>query len=276
MDRKKWTNLARLDTPKMLAELIVFTLGLVAGSFFGLCAHRIPYGKPILLDVSRCDYCGVPLSWLHKLPLLGYVFLRGRTSCCRRLIPYRYAVLEVTTGIFFVLMHQRTMEVEKSISAIIFIGLLIVGALIDFEHRIIPDKVTLIGIAAGVLLAVWTPGHSRWAALFGIVICGGFLYLGGVLGALLLSRADAMGGGDMKFAAMIGAFLGWQQGLAAIILAACGGVVYGLSVAVAHHGLRFPKEIRFGPFLALGGLANYFWGESIVKWYLSMTGWNAI
>ncbi|MFQ5637212.1 MAG: prepilin peptidase [bacterium] len=255
-----------------LTDFIVFFLGLTFGSFLGLCAHRIPRGVSVIFGQSKCDQCGAPLSWIHKLPLLGYVLLRGRSRCCSRHISPRYPILEVTLGILFVLFFHRTPAGLMLVSTIFFVGLLFLGTLFDLDHKIIPDKITLSGILVGLLFGGFFPQLRLQEAVLGILLCGGFLYFGGRLGEILFNQSDAMGGGDIKFAAMIGAFLGWQLGLTAIFLAAFAGSAFGLLRIVASGYSSTSREIPFGPFLAFGALLNLLWGDKMLTWYSFMIG----
>jgi leader peptidase (prepilin peptidase)/N-methyltransferase len=262
-----------LNIPPALAETLVFALGLVVGSFVGVCAFRLPRGETVLFDVSRCDHCGRSIRWRHKLPIVGFIILRGSSHCCRRPIPRRYPIMEAATGLLFLLLYHQNPAREKFFPAIILVGLLLVGMMTDLEHRLIPDKITLPGMGLGFL---WPHGHvpfagfvpaDWWAVLLGIALCGGLLYVAGFLAELVMKKTAAMGGGDIKFAAMIGAFLGWQQGLGVILLAAGVGAVSGYLQLLARRDFSSRHEIRFGPFLALGALAHLFWGETIVTWY---------
>ncbi|RMI25804.1 MAG: prepilin peptidase [Calditrichaeota bacterium] len=256
----------------LLIIAVVFLLGTIIGSFVGLCAYRIPRRETILWGGSRCDYCDEPLPWRYKFPLLGYLLLKGRSACCHRPIPLRYPLTELTTGVLFlVLFYDLGPDVQLPVAAV-FVGLLLVGALIDLQSGIIPNRLTAAGVAVGVGLSAVL--HQGWPvdALLGVVICGGFLYLGGVLGEVLFGAHDGMGGGDIKFAAMIGAFLGWQMGLLAVVLAALTGVVFGgARMAVQPEGVAH-REIRFGPFLAGGALVGLLWGHAVWDWYLSLIG----
>lgn len=251
-------------------DLIAFLLGLIMGSFVGLCAYRIPRRKSVVFGPSRCDNCGAPLGWLHKLPLVGYLIVRGRSRCCGKPISYRYPILEIVTGIFFVLIYRHSPGSAILFPTITFLVLVLLGMLIDLDHRIIPDKITLTGMVVGLLLAGIFSQPGLEEALLGILICGGFLYLGGRLGEAIFSKANAMGGGDIKFAAMIGAFLGWQPGLVAVIIAAVVGTAFGLVQILTQGNSLASRELPFGPFLALGALTSLFCSNVLLSWYFGL------
>lgn len=253
---------------KLLPDLIAFFLGLTAGSFVCLCAYRIPRAESVVFGPSHCDHCGVPLRLLDKLPLLGYLTKQGRSRCCSHRISSRYPILESVTGIVFVLIYRQFAVGPVLLVMVTFSGWLLLGMLIDLDRRIIPDKITLTGIGMALLIAGFLPHLRLREALLGVVVCGGFLYLGGRLGESIFNTPQAMGGGDIKFAAMIGAFLGWQQGLTAVILAALAGTGFGLVRIMVR---RQSRELPFGPFLALGAVVNLLWGNEIIAWYFSLT-----
>lgn len=245
----------------------LFLLGLLLGSFAGLCAYRLPRGENVIRGKSHCDYCQAPLNWCQKFPLLGYLILHGRSHCCRRRISWRYPVLEVSMGLGIWFLARQLPADGTLVTAILFCGFLTTGMLIDLDHKIIPDKVTLTGIAAGLLLAGIIPTGDLLDAILGVFICGGFLYLSGWLGEHLFKKKQAMGGGDIKFAAMMGAFLGWQLGLLAILLAAFAGAAFGVSKQALGRRESVSTELPFGPFLATAAVSALLWGHPIIKWY---------
>ncbi|MDZ7300444.1 MAG: A24 family peptidase [candidate division KSB1 bacterium] len=255
----------------MLSVCLLFTLGLLLGSFIGVCVHRLPRGKPVVFDVSRCDHCRARLAWRHKLPLLGFLLLHGISHCCGRPIPRQYPLVEAASGVLLLLLYWHGREAAVFLQAVLFVALLLTGMLIDLEHRLIPNKITLPGIGAGLALALLGRQVAWWDALAGIFLCGGLLYGAGFLVENIFKKPNAMGGGDIKFAAMIGAFLGWQQGLSATLLAAGAGALFGLAEMIKRGAQDGPVEIRFGPFLAFGAVVNLLWGARFWQWYFSVS-----
>jgi leader peptidase (prepilin peptidase)/N-methyltransferase len=250
----------------MLPNLLVYVLGLIAGSLIGVCVFRLPRGLPLALDTSRCDHCAAPLPWRRKLPLLGYLLQAGKTRCCGRPIPVRYSILEISAGVLLLLLYLRHPHAEDFLPRMVFLALLLAGMLIDIEHRLIPDKITLTGIVAGLSFSALMRGAHWQEALWGMLASGGLLYAAGWAGEAVFKKAHVIGGGDVKFAAMIGAFLGWQQGLFTILLAAAAGILFALGQSLGRG--RLSREICFGPFLALGAMVNLFAGEAFSKWFL--------
>lgn len=162
-------------------------------------------------------------------------------------------------GVLFVLVYWHDPRLTSIVMTVIFVGLLSVGLLIDLDHKIIPDKITLVGIVSGLVLASFSPRLGVVQALLGVLLCGGVLYASGWLTETICHRHQVMGGGDIKFAGMIGAFLGWQQGIMAIVAASFVGTLFGLFQVARYSGLPESREVRFGPFLALGAVTALFW-----------------
>ncbi|MFQ5650505.1 MAG: prepilin peptidase [bacterium] len=254
-----------------ICNMSMFFGGLLTGSFIGVCIYRIPQGQSVVLGLSFCDNCKASLRWPYKFPILGYLLLRGRSRCCKQPIPSRYLVLEIVSGVLFLLLFWHFGSDIRLFSAILLGALLTIATFIDLSHRIIPDKITLTGILSGLLLAGAGPSHDLAGALTGTAVCGGFLYLGGWLGEVLFKKPDAMGGGDIKLAAMIGAFLGWQAGLLAVTVAAFAGTVAGLVQILVKGYSAATRKVPFGPFLALGALVVLLWERELLMWCFSLS-----
>ncbi|MFQ5604087.1 MAG: prepilin peptidase [bacterium] len=248
---------------KIFPFVITFLIGIAVGSFAGLCSFRIPRGESVVLGRSYCDHCGTHLSWLQKLPLFGYLLLHGKSRCCHKTISVKYPILETITGLVFILLFSQFSDVKILLSNWLFAGLLVVGVYMDLEHKIIPDKITLTGIAAGVALAGILSSLKLTDPIWGLLLCGGFLYASGRLGEFIFRKPEVMGGGDIKFAAMIGTFLGWQLGLTTIMVAAFSGVVFGCVRMGIRPESRHTREIRFGPFLGAGALLVLIYGNTL-------------
>jgi leader peptidase (prepilin peptidase)/N-methyltransferase len=258
-----------------VAVAVVF--GLVIGSFLNVVIARLPEGKSLWSPRSACPGCGTPIAWYDNVPLVSYASLRGRCRGCAMRIPWRYPVVEAVTGLAFGLAYAVLGPTPLFAVAAVLLAMLIAITAIDLRLQIIPDAITLPGIALGVAASLVTgrPGvrvawlgitaHSWPAVLVDSLL--GILIGGGIFLAIILASGGGMGGGDMKLGAMLGAFLGWQLGLLALMLAVLtGGLV---AVALLALGRRGRKEaIPFGPFLALGGAVAFLWGDALLGWYL--------
>ena len=244
----------------MVAIPLIF--GLVIGSFLNVVIARVPEGKSIWRPRSACPGCSAPIAWYDNIPVLSFVALRGRCRACRRLIPWRYPIVETATGLAFMLAYLSFGPSLDFVVGAVLLAALIVITAIDLRHQIIPDVITLPGIVVGVLSNVVTARVSWLDSVIGIAVGGGIFLV------IILVTGGGMGGGDMKLGAMLGAFLGWKSGLLALLLGVlAGGAVAILLLVLGRKGRK--EAIPFGPFLALGGAIAAFWGDQILAWYLT-------
>ena len=241
--------------------IVAVVFGLVIGSFLNVVIARLPAHRSLWKPGSACPGCDAAIAWHDNIPVLSFAALRGRCRRCGIKIPWRYPIVEAATAALFALAYWVFGPTPHLATALILIGLLVAITGIDLQHQIIPDVISLPGIAVGFIANLVT-GHVSWVdAAIGILVGGGTFLV------IILASGGGMGGGDMKLGAMLGAFLGWKLVLLAIFFA----VVLGglLAVGLIASGLRGRKDpIPFGPFLAAGGAASLFWGERVVRWYL--------
>jgi leader peptidase (prepilin peptidase)/N-methyltransferase len=243
-------------------------LGLVVGSYLNVVIYRLPRGISTVLPRSRCPTCGVPVAALDNLPVVSYLALGGRCRHCRQRISPRYPLVEAATGSLFLGCYLRFGPTLEALAGALFSSLAIVLAAIDAEHLLLPDRITLPGIVAGLALSPWLAWSGLWAALLGAALGGGVLLA--LWGAwLLLRREEGMGLGDVKMLAMIGAFLGWQGALVALFAGALAGSVVGLALLGSGRG-GLKTKLPFGSFLALGGLVALFTGPAIARSYAAL------
>ncbi|NDY42594.1 prepilin peptidase [Dissulfurirhabdus thermomarina] len=250
--------------------LFAFAFGACLGSFANVCIHRLPAGASIVRPPSACPACGHAIAWWENVPLLSFVFLRGRCRGCGGRISWRYPAVEILCGVLGAALWLRFGPTPALAAYGLFCLGLVVVAFIDLEHRIIPDVVSLPGIAAGLLASPWLPGLSWIDAVLGALAGGGILYLV-AWGYYLATGRLGMGGGDIKLLAMIGAFLGWQALPVVIFLSAAAGAVAGLAAMAARGGDRY-MAIPYGPFLAAAAVVALFRGPELMAWYLGLLG----
>lgn len=251
-----------------MTYVLLFLAGSVLGSFFNVLIYRVPRGLSIVRPASSCPACGTRIRPSDNVPILGYLFLRGRCRSCGEKISPRYIVVEALAGAIPALLHARYgLGPEFYVYVALSYALLII-TFVDLDHRIIPDKITLPGLAVGLVAAPLLGLTTFSGSLIGAAIGGGALYLIAVLGTLVF-RKESMGGGDIKLAAMLGAFLGWQAVVILLFLAFLVGAVAGVITVSSKDG-RWDSAIPFGPFIALGSILTMLWGDTLVSWYLSM------
>ena len=259
-----------------MIAIVIFVFGLVVGSFLNVCIHRLPRNESVVSPPSHCPKCKKRLAWYDNIPLFSYVALRGKCRHCSQKISPCYSIVEFLTALIFVLLYVKF---GLSVTLLIFMVLsavLIVATFIDFEHYVIPDILTLPGIGLGLLLSFLYPSllhtFSRWEGLLNSVL-GAFwgfvsLLVIGLLGTWVFKK-EAMGGGDLKLLAMIGAFLGWRQVFLIIFISSLVGSIVGLTLVSLNLKKRL-EYIPYGPYLALGALIALFVGEEIMGLYLSL------
>jgi len=243
-----------------------FVLGLVVGSFLNVCIYRIPAGLSIVFPPSACPKCHHPIRWFENIPLLSYLFLRGRCARCRTRISLRYPLIEALTGVLFVLvLYSFGLRLATPIY-FLFVSSLVVIAFIDLDHQIIPDVISLPGIFIGFFCSFFVPWVGWRDSLLGILLGGGLLLSIAWLYQLLAKR-EGMGGGDIKLLAMIGAFLGWKSIFPIIFIASLAGSLVGIPLMLLR-GADRRLALPFGPFLVLATLGYLFWGPGLIHWYL--------
>ena len=246
----------------LLPSFVVFVFGLFVGSFLNVVIARLPERRSIVTPRSACPGCDGPIPWYDNVPLLSFALLGGRCRSCRAPISWRYPVVEAATGGLFLLALARRGLSLDLVSALVLLAALVAVTGIDLAHQIIPDVITLPGIAVGLACSLVT-GQPRWLeSLIGAVVGGGLFLL------IIVASGGGMGGGDMKLGAMLGAFLGWRLLLVGVMISVlAGGVVAIALLALRRRGRK--DAVPFGPFLALGGALALLWGERILQWYLT-------
>lgn len=245
----------------MFFQIWFFLLGTIVGSFFNVCIARLPLGKSIIFPPSSCPRCGHRIRFYDNIPVLSYMLLRGRCRDCKEQISPIYPLVELTGGVLFLTLFINDGLSLKFLEHIILLSILLIGGVIDLRHSIIPNLLTYLGLATGLVFSLIDRTHTIERLLGFCVGFGGF-YLISLLSLLILKK-EGMGGGDIKLAGVIGLFLGWQLVLFAFyiasFLAALVGVIYiAIQKGKDHH------RIPFGPFLAIGSLVVVFFGKSVL------------
>lgn len=245
-----------------LVTLAVF--GLIVGSFLNVCIYRLPRKQSVNWPGSRCTACDRPLSWYENVPVLSWVALRGRCRTCGERIPVIYPLVELITAGLFVagyLIYGLTPLLAVRIA---FACAMVVLFAIDLRHHLLPNVITVPGIAIGFALSLFLPPGWK-SALIGLLAGGGVLFAIAE-GYYRLRGIEGLGMGDVKMLSMIGAFLGWKLMLVTLILGSFAGSIIGLGViALGRGGMK--AALPFGTFLAVGALTAAVVGDPIVEWY---------
>jgi leader peptidase (prepilin peptidase)/N-methyltransferase len=266
---------------------IVLLFGLIVGSFLNVCIARIPLEISIIHPPSHCPRCKTPIRWYDNIPLLSYAVLRGKCRTCGQRISWRYPLVELLNGLLYLWAIIEFDFTGEAFLVMVLCSSLVVITFIDLDHQIIPDVITFPGMVIGLVVAPFfmTPlavplpfglgsllpplgqyGTSFLNAFIGLLLGGAPLYLIGLLWEKL-RKVEAMGGGDVKFMAMAGSFLGWKGAFLTIMIGALAGSTVGVALILLKRH-RADKVIPFGPFLAFGTILTMFRGSEIIAWYL--------
>ncbi|MBD3379837.1 MAG: prepilin peptidase [Candidatus Omnitrophica bacterium] len=249
-----------------MAYFVVFIFGAVIGSFLNVCIYRIPRGRSIVTPRSFCPNCEGPIAWYDNVPLLSFLVLGARCRSCRGRIPPKYFVVELITASLGTLLYYFFGFTPDFFVYWTMSCALIVISFIDIERREIPDVITLPGIAAGfVMVSVFAlhgaPAVSAFRSLAGIFAGGASMFVLGYTGELIFKK-DALGGGDIKLMAMIGAFLGWRL----VLLTFFTAPILGSGVSVFMMIKKRRESIAYGPYLAGGAIVSLLFGDQILRY----------
>jgi len=254
--------------PLYLIEIFIFIFGLCIGSFLNVCIYRLPASQSIAHPRSKCPECGKLIASYDNIPVFSYLWLKGRCRHCGVKIGLRYPTVELLGGLFAL---ATFLKFGLSLEAVIyfaFIACLLVVTFIDLDHRIIPDVITLPGIPICFAASFALPDMTYKAALLGILVGGGSLFLVAWVYSLI-TKKEGMGGGDIKLLAMMGALLGWEGVLFTIFVSSLVGTLSGLAVMLrSRKGMKL--AVPFGPFLAIGGITYIFFGTRLINWYFNL------
>jgi len=252
----------------ILLAIYCTVLGLILGSYLNVVIYRLPRDLSTVLPRSRCPACGGLIAARDNIPLLSYLLLRGRCRHCAVRISPLYPTVEALTGALFLLSYLRFGLTPDAAAAALFVCLMLVLAVIDAEHLLLPDLITLPGIVVGLAISHWVSWTDLLSSALGAALGAGFLY------ALWwiwywVRKEEGLGLGDVKMLAMVGAFLGWKGVLITLFFGSVAGSVVGLGVLALGRG-DLKSKLPFGTFLALGGLIALFMGPALARSYLSL------
>ena len=237
--------------------------GLVFGSFFNVVGLRVPKGESIVRPPSHCTVCNRNLTIKDLVPVFSYVFLKGKCRGCGTKIHWVYPVMELATGLLFAFAYYQLGFTLELVVALLFISLLVIITVSDIAYMLIPDKILLFFLIPLIVLRVFEPLSPWWDSIVGAVVGFGVLFL------IAIVSKGGMGGGDIKLFFVIGLVLGWVPTLLTLFLASIIGTVIGvISLRRTKQGRKTP--IPFGPSIAIAAIIAYFYGESLVDWYVNL------
>ncbi len=263
-------------------SIIVFLFGLCAGSFFNVCIWRIPRGESVVFTPSHCPNCGKNITWFENIPVFSWIFLRGKCSSCKTPISVRYILVELLTGLLFVIDYQRVVflgfGIEAFIPYIVATSIFILTFFIDIKYRIIPNKITYTVIIFSLFFSFLCPASVNRISRFDGLLNS---FLGMAISVLLLSifavagkkilKKDALGWGDVKFIGAVGACFGFIPAVwfFTLFVGSVLGVLFGAGLVLFRKkGLL--SEIPFGPFLAIGGYTWILFGQELTNGYFAL------
>lgn len=260
--------------PDIFFAIIAFVWGACAGSFANVCIYRMPRDASIVAPRSHCPACGRLIPWYLNIPLLSFLLLRAKCKFCGARIKARYFMVELLTAILFLSIWLKYgLDARTAVYWIMALGL-IIGTFIDFEHMIIPDRITIGGMVLGPLLSLLVPelhGCSSHymgfrAALLGLTT-GAFSLLAVALLGSFVFKKEAMGMGDVKLLGGIGAFLGWQSILFVIMASSMAGAAVGISLILSGRK-QLSSRIPYGPYIALAAILWILGGGDLWQTYI--------
>lgn len=244
---------------------LFFVFGLIIGSFLNVVIRRLPLDESVVVGRSRCPHCRHTIYWHDNIPLLSFLWLRGRCRYCRKPIAWRYPLVEFLTGLLFAGLSWRWQaQVPWAVASAAASAALLAIAFIDWDTFLIPDVLSLGLLGAGLSVSFWNPyfddGSVVWhllnsliGAAVGFSICAGVALLGE-----WIFHKEAMGGGDIKLLAAVGAWTGAQGAVDCLIFASLLGALYGFSL-ILKGKLKRQDPIPFGPFLSAVAIFNFFY-----------------
>jgi leader peptidase (prepilin peptidase)/N-methyltransferase len=270
-------GIASYEATFNVLTFFAFVFGAIVGSFLNVVIHRYPIEESIVFPPSHCPECKARIRWFDNVPILAWLWLRGRCRDCRAPISLRYPLVELANALFYLAIFLHTGPTIGFVLIAAFVSMTILLIYIDAEIQILPDVIDLPGIAVGIAIGALALGEAYPAlvASASIVDALGGALLGAavilaVIGAYwLIRRVEGMGQGDVKMLAMIGAALGWRAVPGVLLLAAICGTLIGVPIALrSERGMQFP--LPFGVFLGLATLAVIFFGHTLSEWYLAL------
>ena len=243
-------------------------MGLLVGSFLNVVVHRLPRDQSIVSPPSHCPSCGAPILFRDNIPVLSWILLGGRCRTCRAPIALRYPMLELCNGVLWVFVFRQAASWGDFASGAFLCSASLALLAIDSDFQILPDAITLPGIAVGLGLSFLSVRRTPLGAALGVALGAGGLYLLAFAYEKIAGQ-EGMGLGDVKMLGMIGAFLGPGGVVVTILLASLSGSIVGVALILTRGG-DGKTRLPFGVFLALGAIAAWFFADPLILRYRSL------
>lgn len=280
------------DSRSDVGTVFFFIWGCFWGSFINVCIYRLPIGRSIVYPGSSCPHCGQPISWWANIPLISFLMLKAKCYYCYNSISLRYPAIELVTGLLCAFLFQFTGGLTwEFIYYFVFVNMLTVIFFIDLDHWIILDSITLYGCVFGFLGSLflrfrpavlvdmypqlasintgkWLQWSNMLDSLLGMML-GYLLFMTIAFAGSVMLRQEAMGGGDVKFAALIGAFLGGQSAAIAFVVSFFLGFIYAVPMLILRRK-KGKDPVPFGTFMALAALITMIWKDDMLTWFLNV------
>ncbi|MEK7634007.1 MAG: prepilin peptidase [Patescibacteria group bacterium] len=251
---------------KIFIETAFFIFGASIGSFLNVLINRLPKDESIN-GRSHCDYCKKKIAWYDLIPILSFFILGGKTKCCGKKLSFQYPVIELVTGLIFVVIFKDGPylgpSLIRSVLILSILSSLIVIFVSDLKYHLISDYILLALFIFSLLLKFVIPAQAGIQTL-GFDVLSGLIVMFPIFLIYYVSRERAMGLGDVYLSAIIGFLLGWQAGFLALYIAFVTGAIFGL-IVILFNNKKLKNKIAFGPFLAIGTVIMLFWGERILE-----------
>lgn len=255
--------------PDALLWVYAFIAGAAIGSFLNVCIYRFPAEKSVVAPRSACGACGSAIRWYDNIPILSYLFLRGRCRACGAPISVQYPIIELATALIWTAAAIRFGLSWEALHSAAFLTLLLGIAMTDAREMVIPDQFTVLGALFGLGLAAIPGGISFVQAVVGAIFAYVLLWIVKLLAEKIL-RKPALGVGDIHMMAMIGAFVGPAGALLTLLLGSVFGLILGIPVQYVRGRLSpLGTYLPLGVFLAMGAAIAHVWGDGIIGWYMS-------
>lgn len=249
--------------------IVSFLIGTIFGSFYNVCIYRIPEKQSIVKPPSHCYNCSTNLKPIDLIPILSWVFLRGKCRYCKVKVSPRYAIVELLTGILFMLIYIKFGYEIITLYYMFLISLLIVITFIDIDHYIIPDKIIFIGSGVSLIVNILGFGVPFLDGIKGGLITGGSVLVVTLIIEWIVKK-EVMGGGDIKLYAMIGLFLGSKLSILTLLLSIYIGGAYGI-IFIIYNKIKkneYYSVVPFGPFISIATIISILYGNHIIEFYI--------